>query len=74
MEKTFGFLKGKLKINYNVIGISAKKLLANRNKYKDFKEYIEAIIVEASKEEKRESFSKYLNKKFKTDFSKKSQL
>ena len=71
MEKTFGFLKGKLKIDYNVIGISAKKLLANRNKYKDFKEYIEAIIVEASKEEKRESFSKYLNKKFKTDFSKK---
>ena len=71
MEKTFSFLKNKLTINYNVIGISAKKLLANRNKYKDFRGYIEGIIVEACEEEKRESFSKYLCKKFKKDFYKK---
>ena len=71
MEKSFHFLKGKLIMNHNVIGISAKKLLANRNKYKDFQGFIEGIVEEADKEEKRESFSKYLNKKIKKEFGKK---
>ena len=50
----------------NVIGISAKKLLSNRNKFKDFKNYIEAIIVESQikKTIKNQTFSKYLKEKF----------
>ena len=70
MEKQFPFLnKGKLIINENIIGFSAKKLLYERNKFTNFKNYVEAIIeeellVKNVKKEKRENFSKYLKDKF----------
>jgi len=61
--------KGKLIINENIIGFSAKKLLYERNKFTNFKNYVEAIIeeellVKNVKKEKRENFSKYLKDKF----------
>ena len=66
LEDKFEFLKEKLIVNENVIGISAKKLLSNRNKFKDFKSYIEGIIVESqlNKTKKNKTFSKYLKEKF----------
>ena len=72
LEEKFKFLKGKLIVNENVIGISAKKLLSNRNKYKDFKNYIEGIIVESQldKKKKNQTFSKYLKEKFQKEIKK----
>ena len=66
LEEKFDFLKGKLIVKENVIGISAKKLLSNRNKFKDFKNYIEAIIFESqlNKTKENQTFSRYLKEKF----------
>ena len=72
LEEKFDFLKGKLIVNENVIGISAKKLLSNRNKFKDFKNYIEGIIVESqsNKTKKNQTFSRYLKEKFQKEIKK----
>ena len=66
LEEKFDFLKGKLIVKENVIGISAKKLLSNRNKYKDFKNYLEGIIFESqlNKTKENQTFSRYLKEKF----------
>ena len=72
MEEKFDFLKGKLIIKENVIGISAKKLLSNRNKFKNFKNYIEAIIFESqlNKTKENKTFSRYLKEKFQKEIKK----
>lgn len=72
LEEKFDFLKGKLIVKENVIGISAKKLLSNRNKFKDFKNYIEAIIFESqlNKTKENKTFSRYLKEKFQKEIKK----
>ena len=72
LEKKFDFLKGKLIVKENVIGISAKKLLSNRNKFKDFKNYIAGIIFESqlNKTKENRTFSSYLNEKFQKEVKK----
>ena len=61
LQQKFDFLKGKLIMKENVIGISAKKLLSNRNKFKDFKNYIEAIIVESQIKKTKKKTKLFLN-------------
>jgi len=72
LEEKFDFLKGKLIVKENVVGISAKKLLSNRNKYKDFKNYIEGIIFESqlNKTKENQTFSRYLKEKFQKEIKK----